>query len=104
MSKRPVKQSADAGPNPFPGLLVACVLIGLFVYRLTVPAHVSPLLPELVLTIVFDLAMVAGLVAMRGRIAGPLFWAALVSGVGLFVIRMTSEASLWNGHLMWTPG
>jgi hypothetical protein len=104
MSKRPVKRSASAQASPVPGSLVACVLIGLFTYRLTVPAHVSPLLPELVLTIVFDAAMVVGLIAMRKRIAAPLFWTALVAGVGLFVIRMTSEASLWNGHLMWTPG
>ena len=48
--------------------------------------------------------MVVGLVAMRKRIAAPLFWAGLVAGVGLFVIRMTNEASMWNGHLMWTPG
>jgi hypothetical protein len=108
MSKQPVRKSAGksvpAEPSPIPGFLVACVLIGLFTYRLTVPAHESPLLPELVLTIVFDAAMVVGLVVMRARIAAPLFWAALVAGVGLFVIRMTSEASMWNGHLLWTPG
>jgi hypothetical protein len=104
MSKRPVMKSAPAERSPIPGFLVACVLIGLFIYRLGLPAHVSPLLPELILTIVFDLAMVAGLVAMRARLAAPIFWTALVAGVGLFVIRMTSEASLWNDHLMWTPG
>ena len=104
MSKRPARIFASREPSPIPGFLVACVLIGLFTYRLTVPAHESPLMPELVLTIVFDLAMVVGLVAMRKRIAAPLFWAGLVAGVGLFVIRMTNEASMWNGHLMWTPG
>jgi hypothetical protein len=108
MSKRPIKKSgkksAAPEPSPVPAFLVACVLIGLFTYRLTVPAHESPLMPELILTIAFDAAMVVGLVAMRARLAAPIFWTALVAGVGLFVIRMTSEASMWNGHLMWTPG
>jgi len=104
MGKRPVKKAEAAEPSPIPAFLVACVLIGLFTYRLTVPAHESPLLTELVLTIVFDAAMVVGLVVMRARLAAPIFWTALVAGVGLFVIRLTSEASMWNGHLMWTPG
>jgi hypothetical protein len=104
MGKRPVKTSEAAEPSPVPAFLVACVLIGLFTYRLTVPAHASPLLAELILTIVFDAAMVVGLVALRARLAAPIFWTALVAGVGLFVIRLTSEASMWNGHLMWTPG
>ena len=102
MGKRPARKSASSEPSPIPGFLVACVLIGLFTYRLVVPAHESPLLPELILTIAFDLAMVVGLVALRRRIATPIFWTALVAGAGLFAIRMTSEASLWNGHLMWT--
>jgi hypothetical protein len=102
MSKRPDTKSASSEPSPIPGFVVACVLIGLFTYRLTVPAHESPLLPELVLTIAFDFAMVAGLVAMRKRIAAPIFWAGLVAGAGLFVIRLTSESSMWTGHLLWT--
>ena len=100
MSKRPVKESVPSEPSPIPGFLVACVLIGLFTYRLTEPAHVAPLLTELVLTIAFDLAMVAGLVAMRARIAKPLFWTALVAGLGFFAIRLTSESSWWTGHLI----
>jgi hypothetical protein len=106
MTKRPARKSAgksvSSEPSPIPGFLVACVLIGLFTYRLTVPAHESPLLPELVLTIAFDAVMVVGLIAMRARIAAPLFWAALVAGVGLFVIRLTSDSSWWTGHLLWT--
>jgi hypothetical protein len=71
MGKRPVKKSEAAEPSPGPALLVACVLIGLFTYRLTIPAHESPLLTELVLTIVFDAAMVVGLVVLRARLAAP---------------------------------
>lgn len=104
MSKPPVRKAEAKEPSPIPCFVVACVLIGSFTYRLTVPAHVSPLLPELVLTIVFDAAMVVGLIAMRARIAAPIFWAALVAGLGLFVIRLTSESSWWTGHLLWTAG
>jgi len=87
MSKRPVRKSAGKSvpsePSPVPAFLVACVLIGLFTYR-------------------FDAAMVVGLVVLRARLAAPIFWTALVAGVGLFVIRLTSESSWWTGHLLWT--
>ena len=103
MTKRPTKKKAGAvEPSPLPAFLVACVLIGLFTYRLTVPAHEGALLPELVLTMVLDAAMVVGLVFLRARLAAPIFWTALVAGVGLFAIRLTSESSLWTGHLMWS--
>ena len=104
MSKRPIKKKAATAeqPSPIPAFLVACVLIGLFTYRLTVPAHEGALINELILTMVFDAAMVVGLVVMRKRLAAPIFWTALVAGVGLFVIRLTSESSWWTGHLMWT--
>ncbi len=102
MSKPPTKKpAATAEPSPIPAFLVACVLIGLFTYRLTVPAHEGALMNELIFTIVFDAAMVVGLVAMRKRLATPIFWTALVAGVGLFVIRLTSESAWWTGHLLW---
>ena len=106
MSKRPVRKSAGKSvpsePSPVPAFLVACVLIGLFTYRLTVPAHEGALLPELVLTMVFDAAMVVGLIVLRAPLAAPIFWTALVAGVGLFVIRLTRRSSWWTGHLLWT--
>jgi hypothetical protein len=103
MSKPPTKKKAAAAePSPIPAFFVACVLIGLFTYRLTVPAHEGALMNELILTMVFDAAMVVGLVAMRKRLAAPIFWTALVAGVGLFAIRLTSESSWWTGHLLWT--
>ena len=103
MAKRPTKKkAATAEPSPVPAFLVACALIGLFTYRLTVPAHEGALINELILTMVFDTAMVVGLVVMRKRLAAPIFWTALVAGVGLFVIRLTSESSWWTGHLMWS--
>ena len=90
MSKRPVRKSAGKSvpsePSPVPAFLVACVLIGLFTYRLTVPAHEGALLPELVLTMVFDAAMVVGLVAMRARLAAPIFWLARKKFVGSYLV------------------
>jgi hypothetical protein len=64
MSKPPGKKAVAKEPSPIPGFLVACVLIGLFTHRLTVPAHEGALMNELILTMVFDAAMVVGLVAM----------------------------------------
>jgi hypothetical protein len=84
-------------------MLVAVQLIGSFVWRLLVPASEYPERSVQVLIMVFDLALIAGLIGLRSR-APKLrmqFWIALAAGIGLFVIRLTSDASWWTGHLMY---
>ena len=105
MSKKPISRKPTVRPDSsergrtFPFLL-ACILIGLFAYRLLVPAEESPMRTVQLMTIAADIGMVAGLFVMRARIATPLFWIALAAGVGLFAIRATSDAAWWTGHLM----
>jgi hypothetical protein len=84
-------------------MLVAALLIGSFVWRLVVPASEYPVRSVQVLTMGFDLALIAGLIGMRSRAPqlNVLFWIALAAGVGLFAIRLTSDASWWTGHLMY---
>ena len=45
--------------------------------------------------------LVVGLIGIRAQLPKPLFWLALVAGVGLFAIRLNSNASWWTGHLVY---
>jgi hypothetical protein len=89
--------------NELTFILVAALVIGSFVWRALVPATEYPERSVQVLTMGFDLALIAGLIGMRSRAPKlrVLFWIALAAGIGLFIIRLTSEASWWTGHLMY---
>lgn len=82
-------------------MLVAVLLIGNFLWRVLVPASEYPVRAVQVLTMVFDLAIIVGLVRMKARAPKlkVLFWIALAAGIGLFAIRLNGDASWWTGHL-----
>jgi hypothetical protein len=84
-------------------MLVAALLIGNFLWRALVPAGEYPMRSAQVLTMVFDLALIAGLIGMKSRASKlkVLFWIALAAGIGLFAIRLNGDASWWTGHLMY---
>jgi hypothetical protein len=77
----------------------AGLLIFWFLYRVVVPAHEYPIRPEQVLTMLFEVGLLIGLFGAKSKLPAWLFWAALVCGVGLFLIRFTSDAAWWTGHL-----
>jgi len=92
-------------------LVVAFYLICIFLWRFVAPAHEYPSRSSQLLTMALDLAAVVGLVGLRlqtrgtyptddasGKMAGALFWIALVAGIGLFAIRFASDAAWWTGH------
>lgn len=91
-------------------LIVSLCLICLFLWRFFAPAHEYPSRTSQVLTMAFDLGILAGLVGLRMRTAGSyaadatrtmataLFWIALAAGIGLFLIRFGSDAAWWTGH------
>ena len=89
--------------NELTFMLVAALLIGNFLWRLLVPASEYPVRAVQVLTMVFDLAVILGLIRMRSRAPklNVLFWIALAAGIGLFAIRLNGDASWWTGHLMY---
>jgi cyanate permease len=101
MTDQPTETTAKAGPNPTLGLLLALVLIVHFAWNFLVPAHEYPLRTEQVLTMTFDLGMIIGLFGFRRVIPAPLFWIALVAGIGLFAFRL-SEDGWWTGHFVYT--
>jgi len=98
------EQSAKSeNRNELTFMLVALLLIGTFLWRVLVPASAYPMRSVQVLTMVFDLALIAGLVGMKSRAPKlkGLFWVALGAGLGLFAIRLNGDASWWTGHLMY---
>ncbi len=78
--------------------LLSVLLIGNFLYRMLVAAQEYPVRTSQMLQIGVDLLMVAGLVGIRKTGPMPLFWIALFAGIGLFAIRLHSDASWWTGH------
>ena len=53
---------------------------------------------EQVMQIAFDILAVVGLIALRAQIPKALCWIALIVGLALFAIRLSSDASWWTGH------
>jgi hypothetical protein len=82
-------------------LILAWYLIASFLWRALTPAHEYPLLAAQVAEIVFDLIALAGLIGMEARISRPLFWVALIAGLGLFAIRSFGGANWWTGHIVY---
>jgi len=72
-------------------ILLPCVLIGHFLWNVLTPAHEFPLRTEQVMTMLFDLGMFVGLFGFRRSMPAPLFWIAVVAGVGLFALRLSSD-------------
>ena len=95
--QKPVGAINQAMPFVVAGLLIAS-----FLYRLFVAAHEYPMRTEQVMTMLIDLGLIAGLFGMRQRLPAALFWIALICGIGLFLIRLTSDASWWTGHLAYS--
>jgi hypothetical protein len=93
------QQTTDVRRNPFIAVLLPWLLIGQFLWNLLTTAHEYPMRAEQVMAMTFDLGMLVGLIVLRSSMPKPLFWIALVAGVGLFALRLTSDAAWWTGHL-----
>ena len=80
--------SANTDPQPkAPGPIVryglVVYLIGSFLWRVLTPAHEYPGRPMTYVEIALDILVVVGLIAIRAQLPKPLFWVALVAGVGM---------------------
>ena len=103
MDSQPTGEPETIGRKQTVFILCAIYLIGSFVWRVVTPAHEYPLRTEQVLTMVLDLGLILGLFGLQKNAASmqALFWTALMAGVGLFAIRLNSDASWWTGHLIY---
>ena len=80
------------------GWVISATLIGNFLWRALTTANEYPGRTAQVMEITLDLFMVVGLFGIRKHIPQAVWWLALVAGIGLFAIRMHSDASWWTGH------
>ena len=102
-----------ARPLPWTTLrVIAALLIVTFVYRLCIPGGEYGSQGIVVLDILLNIGLLVGLYGTRRtlvreapgderwKVGTPLYWAALISGIGLLLIRFTSSSAWWTGHLM----
>ena len=84
-------------------VILSIYLIGTFLWRALAPAHEYPMRPEQLMEMGVDLMCIVGLVGVKTQLSKGtlLFVVALLAGIGLFAIRLTSDASWWTGHLVY---
>jgi hypothetical protein len=98
MTTQPTTTPQQKNYSPKLFYLICILLIGNFLWRMVVTADEYPPRSVQILGMVIDAGMVAGLVGIRKSGPQALFIAALICGIGLFAIRMHSDASWWTGH------
>ncbi len=102
MTNQQTTSSLTATKPQMIAFVACCYLIAEFLWRVFVPAHEYPMRPEQVLSITFDLLVVIVLIGLKAHVVRWLFWIALIAGLALFAIRLSSDASWWTGHLVYT--
>lgn len=93
---------ADTGRHQILFFVMSLYLIGTFLYCVLTPAHEFGAPAEEMLTVGLNLLMVIGLFGIRAQGPKPLFWIAMVAGIGLLLISFTSDSAWWTGHLMYS--
>ena len=93
--------SATASRNPMIAMPLPWILTAHFLWNLLTPAHEYPMRTEQLMTMMFDAMMLAGLIGLRRAMSKPLFWIALVAGIGLFALRLSADG-WWTGHLVYS--
>ena len=98
MTTQPTTNEPKKNYSPKLFYIVSILLIGNFVWRMIDTANEYPPRSVQVLEMVIDAGMIAGLIGIRKSGPQILFVIALLAGIGLFGIRMHSDASWWTGR------
>jgi chromate transport protein ChrA len=80
------------------GWLLSATLTFNFLWRALTTANEYPPRSSQIMEITLDVLMFIGLFAVRTKIPMPVFVTALIAAIGLFGIRLHSDASWWTGH------
>ena len=80
------------------GWLLSATLTFNFLWRALTTANEYPSRSAQAMEIALDVLVFIGLFAVRTKIPTPVFVIALITGIGLFGIRLHSDASWWTGH------
>ena len=95
-----------------PFRVLAALLILPFLWRLCIPGGEYASRGVVWLDILINLGLLFGLYGVRKALMGaapdddrwkvgtPLYWAAMVSGIAMLLIRVSSSHGWWTGHLM----
>jgi hypothetical protein len=96
-------------------IILVAFLVCLFLWRVFVPAHEYLMRRDQIMWMIIDGCLLAGLIVIginrlwlfdyknySRTINLFLFWAGVFSGVGLFIIRLTSKEAWWTGHLFYS--
>ena len=96
-------------------LAATAYLILSFLWRTIVTAHEYPGRTSQIIDIVVDLFAFIGIIGLRSQLAATLpfndprkakisvlFGLSVAAGIGLFLIRFTSDAAWWTGHLRYS--
>ena len=102
MVRQPTPTSGTTSHNAVVSLLLPCLLIGHFLWNVLTPAHEYPMRSDQMLTMALDFLGLLGLIELKSSIPKPLFWIALVAGIGLFALRLNGDAGWWTGHLVYS--
>jgi hypothetical protein len=102
MAQQQARTPGQTTHNAVVSLLLPCLLIGNFLWSVLTPAHEYPMRSEQMLTMALDFLGLVGVIALRVSIPNPLFWCALVAGIGLFALRLNGDAGWWTGHLVYS--
>ena len=101
MSNQQTQTSGKANRNTVAAVVIPCLLIGRFLWNVLTPAHEYPMRSVQVMTMTFEAAMLVVLFGLRASMPRPLFWIAVVAGIGLFALRLTGDDGWWTGHLVY---
>jgi hypothetical protein len=95
--------------------VISAYMILLFLWRVFVPAHEYSMRTAQVLDIAINILLLVGLVSLKRQLdrefeaddsrwsfARPLYRGGLIAGVLMLLIRLTSDAAWWTGHLRYS--
>jgi hypothetical protein len=102
MTNQKMQISDNADRNAVVSKLLPCLLIGHFLWNVLITAHEYPRQTERIMTMTFEFLMLVGLFGLKRSMPAPLFWIALVAGIGLFALRLTGDAAWATGHLFYS--
>jgi hypothetical protein len=98
MTTQPAAGEPNRNYSPKLFYLICILLIGNFLWRMIGTANEYPPRSVQIMEMAIDAGMIAGLIGIRKSGPQILFVIALLAGIGLFGIRMHSDASWWTGH------
>ena len=79
--------------------LISVLIIGKFLWDLLTPAHEYDSRASVYLEMAIEFGMLLGLFGMiKTRGSNPVLWIAILAGLGLFAIRLSSDSGWWTGH------